>query len=252
MPVCGRQDYACCNEHVCVSLLHVCMRWCVKIHACKGRIDRIIACHARIHAHCPAAYQLSRCLSWIHGEVSNWRTYLPRAPRLLPLLLSPWQVTRDGIPVIWHDDDVVYGQPDKPQVCMVKDLDLADFQQLSTPAYPGRASRILRKFRNRDTHIRAPEYSPWECEMDDSLPTLEEIFKQVPVSVGFDIEVRSDICPCRSIQPLAWHPASCMACKFAALHTGVEVHGAQSMHPCTMAWCMSVTVHQTAWCIAVA
>lgn len=121
------------------------------------------------------------------------------------------QVTRDGVPVLWHDDDVIYGDVADPKTCLVKDLTLAQFQELcatsssssassSPPSSPlsssmqapgsPRRSKLLRKFRDKTTHQWNDGLRPWDCTMDDGLPTLEAVFNSVPESVGFDIEVK--------------------------------------------------------------
>lgn len=174
-------------------------------------------------------------------------------------LLAHNQVTRDNVPIIWHDDDVVFGAADAPQRPMVKDLTLAELQALcgrggntststaatasataaghgtgaadlpssdshfqqphvlrgtsedgsvvSTPrggsddgsgsmvddcgATGGRPhSKLLRLFRDRSTRQAGTRYEPWACAADDSIPTLEAVFRAMPPEIGFDIEVR--------------------------------------------------------------
>ncbi|KAG2444173.1 hypothetical protein HYH02_009112 [Chlamydomonas schloesseri] len=156
------------------------------------------------------------------------------------------QVTRDNIPIIWHDDDVVFGAVDAPQRPMVKDLTLAELQALcgrntaaataagsgaadlassdshhhhavlrggsedgstvSSPrggsedgsistaddgAHGGRPrSKLLRLFRDRSTRQAGTQYEPWACTEDDSIPTLEAVFRAMPPEVGFDIEIK--------------------------------------------------------------
>eukprot|EP00198_Chlamydomonas_reinhardtii_P004009 XP_001693345.1 glycerophosphoryl diester phosphodiesterase family protein [Chlamydomonas reinhardtii] len=168
------------------------------------------------------------------------------------------QVTRDNVPIIWHDDDVVFGAADAPQRPMVKDLTLAELQALcgrggntststaatasataaghgtgaadlpssdshfqqphvlrgtsedgsvvSTPrggsddgsgsmvddcgATGGRPhSKLLRLFRDRSTRQAGTRYEPWACAADDSIPTLEAVFRAMPPEIGFDIEM---------------------------------------------------------------
>ncbi|KAG2436879.1 hypothetical protein HXX76_006399 [Chlamydomonas incerta] len=154
------------------------------------------------------------------------------------------QVTRDGVPIIWHDDDVVFGAADSPQRPMVKDLTLAELQALcgrgntaaaaasgylasgdyylhhhhnvlrgdsedgstvssprggsdegSTTADDGAVggrprSRLLRLFRDRSTRQPGTQYEPWACAQDDSIPTLEAVFRAMPPEIGFDVEIK--------------------------------------------------------------
>ncbi|GLC45162.1 hypothetical protein PLESTB_000428700 [Pleodorina starrii] len=164
------------------------------------------------------------------------------------------QVTRDNVPVIWHDDDVVFGPADHPSKPQVKDLTLAELKKLcgknrhsgsgsggpaaaAAPSAAAAASSgescgaasdsdcdgaaaaaagaspsvssdggaggsegdaggqqqsrgLLRLFRDRNTRQRATRYEQWQCEQDDSIPTLEAVFSALPPEVGFDIEIK--------------------------------------------------------------
>ncbi|KXZ43009.1 hypothetical protein GPECTOR_107g153 [Gonium pectorale] len=164
------------------------------------------------------------------------------------------QVTRDNVPIIWHDDDVVFGPAEQPRRPQVKDLTFAELQTLcgrhthhhghhhhghhhhdrALGPGPGQAGsvrgssedgseatdlgdrsprthggsedgscassgsgagdagcpRLLRRFRDRATRQWNSRYEPWRCARDDSIPTLEEVFRSLPPEVGFDIEVK--------------------------------------------------------------
>lgn len=111
------------------------------------------------------------------------------------------QVTKDGVPVLWHDDDVVFGDsPSSPQSALVKDLTLEQFTALCGPAPsapsapsvpPGAWScKLLRRFRDKATHQWRDAIEPWTAAQDDVLPSLDAVFRAVPAHVGFDIEVK--------------------------------------------------------------
>lgn len=40
------------------------------------------------------------------------------------------QVTKDSIPIIWHDDEVIFGSPLNPISCQVKDLTSHEFETI--------------------------------------------------------------------------------------------------------------------------
>lgn len=113
------------------------------------------------------------------------------------------QVTRDGVPVIWHDDHVlttVTGTHSSSsssstngsssstssssfETRLVSDLTLAEFKDLlSTP------SMLLRNFKGADGNRVG--VNPWLASHEDQLPTLTEVFAGLPSSVGFNIEVK--------------------------------------------------------------
>lgn len=129
------------------------------------------------------------------------------------------QVTKDGVPVIWHDDLAVWRTPSgSTHSALIADLTLSEFKQLSRSNCPCSLSttpqsspRGLEGGSPRSPAGCCTSYSPplqpqllrsfhagggnveWACSVDDELPTLAEVFARVPEHVGFDIEVCS--CP---------------------------------------------------------
>ena len=133
------------------------------------------------------------------------------------------QVTKDGVPVIWHDDRAVWRTPEGcRRDALVSELTLSQFKQLSSsncacslstlPQHSQRISKdtiqsaetspanscathrsqqpqLLRAFHDLDGMPIGDEPCDWACSVDDELPTLAEVFARVPEHVGFDIEV---------------------------------------------------------------
>ncbi len=95
------------------------------------------------------------------------------------------QVTRDGMPVIWHDDHVLTGDATNPTKHMISELTLTQFKKLLAARDD---QKLLRAF--KDGHGGRTSLQPWLVQREDELPTLAEVFAGVPVSVGFDIEVK--------------------------------------------------------------
>lgn len=120
------------------------------------------------------------------------------------LLATRTQVTRDNVPIIWHDDQVIFGSVDQPNKPEVKDMTLEELQALCkdsstateggntalVPNAPPTPAKLLRLFRDRTTRQWATQYQPWSCSQDDTIPTLEAVFQSVPETIGFDIEVK--------------------------------------------------------------
>ena len=99
------------------------------------------------------------------------------------------QVTSDGVPVIWHDNYVVTGDPKAPTFRMISEITLAEFKGLcSSDGFPA-SQPLLRRFHRQDGTLMS-DYTVWRVVEDSELPTLEELFVSMPVSVGFDIELK--------------------------------------------------------------
>lgn len=127
------------------------------------------------------------------------------------------QVTADGVPVVWHDNYVVYGGHESPVSKLISELTLVEFRalapinQLDTDARSTSAGRstpegsspesslhgssasssLLRQLRNADPAVaNEPTLRPWHVAQDDGLPTLVEVFAGLPPSMPLDIEIK--------------------------------------------------------------
>ncbi|MCO5550433.1 hypothetical protein L7F22_003919 [Adiantum nelumboides] len=110
------------------------------------------------------------------------------------------EVTRDGHPIIFHDDFMV--MKDKKLDCLVHrrigDMTLEEFTQVGFQKDFQRESKSLHRRTEDGTYL------PWNVSIDDSLCTLEEAFAQVSPLVGFNIELKFDNSNHTSIQELKW------------------------------------------------
>jgi glycerophosphodiester phosphodiesterase len=127
------------------------------------------------------------------------------------------QVTSDGVPVVWHDNLVEYGDPARPTQCAVADLTAAEFQALGSLSASGKCQQlaVVRRFKRAAPlgaggldgaavlqavaaaadSAGAPDVSAaarqrWCCEADDGFPTLEQLFSSLPPQLAFNIEVK--------------------------------------------------------------
>lgn len=135
------------------------------------------------------------------------------------------QVTKDGVPVIWHDDRAIWRTPaGSRHDALISELTLSQFKQLSSsnctcslspspqpsprtitgvspldgtcmsiPSANNCSSQQLqpqlpRTFHDQNGLPVGDGPSDWACSVDDELPTLAEVFARVPEHVGFDIE----------------------------------------------------------------
>ncbi|KAJ9525359.1 hypothetical protein QJQ45_003244 [Haematococcus lacustris] len=113
------------------------------------------------------------------------------------------QVTQDGLPVLWHDDQVVMPST----ACEVKDLSSQQFKQLVVPSGAG-STPLQRLFRSKAGAEK--RLLPWVCQEEDSLPSLQEVF-QVKMTQGPEVMTPPEEVT-RVVQPI-------MACVDAATAT---------------------------------
>lgn len=118
-------------------------------------------------------------LASFHSAVANGATFVE----------FDVQVTADGVPVIWHDNLVVTGDPLAPSFRTISEITLAEFKGLcSSEGFPA-AQPLLRRFHRQDGTLM-PNYTVWRVVEDAELPTLADLFNNLPATVGFDIELK--------------------------------------------------------------
>ncbi|KAL6541390.1 Lysophospholipase D gdpd1 [Orobanche gracilis] len=96
------------------------------------------------------------------------------------------QVTKDGCPIIFHDN-FIYSQ-DNGTIFekRVTDLSLPEFISYGPQKEPGLKSKTLLR-KTKDGKI-----VNWAVESDDTACTLQEAFQEVIPSIGFNIELKFD------------------------------------------------------------
>lgn len=96
------------------------------------------------------------------------------------------QVTKDDIPVIFHDNFIFSEDNGVVYEKRVTELLLSDFLRYGPQREPGKVGKsMLRK--TKDGRI-----VNWNVEADDCLCTLKEAFEKVEPSLGFNIELKFD------------------------------------------------------------
>ncbi|KZV42056.1 hypothetical protein F511_18402 [Dorcoceras hygrometricum] len=96
------------------------------------------------------------------------------------------QVTKDGCPVIFHDNFLFSEDNGTIFEHRVTDLSLSDFLSFGPQKEPGVVGRtLLRKMKDG-------KVIPWNVESDDHLCTLQDAFERVNPSLGFNIELKFD------------------------------------------------------------
>ncbi|KAH0448281.1 hypothetical protein IEQ34_022081 [Dendrobium chrysotoxum] len=98
------------------------------------------------------------------------------------------QVTRDGVPIIFHDDFILTGNLDAVYERRVTDLSLEEFLSYGAQREP-EAIRSGKPLLRRSAEGRVFD---WVVEADDPLCTLEEAFLKVDPRLGFNIELKFD------------------------------------------------------------
>ncbi|KAL9246054.1 hypothetical protein vseg_019636 [Gypsophila vaccaria] len=96
------------------------------------------------------------------------------------------QVTKDGCPIIFHDDFILTEENGIVQEKRVTDLNLSDFRAYGPQNGSGQVGKpLLRK--TKDGRIIR-----WDVESEDILCTLQETFDKVDPKLGFNIELKFD------------------------------------------------------------
>ncbi|XVE92670.1 hypothetical protein REPUB_Repub01dG0119600 [Reevesia pubescens] len=97
------------------------------------------------------------------------------------------QVTKDGYPVIYHDNFILHEDKGIVVENRVTDLTLAEFLSYGSQKEPAgnEGKPLFRK--TKDGRI-----FEWKVEKDAPLCTLEEVFQNVNQSLGFNIELKFD------------------------------------------------------------
>mmetsp|Transcript_11319 Transcript_11319/g.28563 ORF Transcript_11319/g.28563 Transcript_11319/m.28563 type:complete len:373 (-) Transcript_11319:255-1373(-) len=96
------------------------------------------------------------------------------------------QVTADGVPVVFHDDLIEWGDPADHRSASISELTLAQFKALCGSATP---TEVVRKTRGEGLAWQE-QRGAWNCAVEDEMPTLAELFDGLPEHVGFDVEVK--------------------------------------------------------------
>jgi len=166
------------------------------------------------------------------------------------------QVTSDGIPVLWHDDQIVSLVNGYEEFHEVSELTLEQFRTLTSGGpvdFEGRVHQLVRNPRFQcqdDTTSKAP--LPWVCEGVSSgeSATLQEALEQAPSELGFNIELKFDSKRVSSSAERSFHLSNTMRIvnQFAAgrpilfssfdVDACVEARGMQEEHPVFMLTCM--------------
>lgn len=98
------------------------------------------------------------------------------------------QVTKDGCPVIFHDDFILSEENGAVFEKRVTDLCLSEFHSYGPQLDSGIVGKSLVR-KTKDGKIMK-----WNVEKDDSLCTLQQAFQKVESFLGFNIELKFDNC----------------------------------------------------------
>ncbi|GJM85098.1 hypothetical protein PR202_ga01519 [Eleusine coracana subsp. coracana] len=96
------------------------------------------------------------------------------------------QVTKDGCPIIFHDNFIYTEENGNISQKRVTDLQLAEFLRYGPQNEQGKGGKpLLRKM--KDGRV-----VNWNVQTDDALCTLQEAFENVNPRLGFNVELKFD------------------------------------------------------------
>jgi len=108
------------------------------------------------------------------------------------------QVTSDGVPVIWHDDDLLSQHESGVghESVTISEITAAQFCAYGPSSAYGpagtwaaagkRATRLLRRYKGAPMGGE----SAWDCPTEGALPTLENALLSAPPVLGFNLELK--------------------------------------------------------------
>ncbi|ACO62504.1 predicted protein [Micromonas commoda] len=96
------------------------------------------------------------------------------------------QVTKDGVPVLWHDDFISVRRGDgEVENSAIRDLTIEQLKKLVRPITETEEPVVIyRKFAG------TPEPAPWIMDVEDEIPTLDELMSVAPDDLGFSLELK--------------------------------------------------------------
>lgn len=96
------------------------------------------------------------------------------------------QVTKDGCPIIFHDNFIYTEEDGKISQKRVTDLQLEDFVQYGQQNEQGKIGKpLVRKMKDG-------RMLNWNVQSEDALCTLQEAFEKVNPRLGFNVELKFD------------------------------------------------------------
>ncbi|XAR52036.1 Glycerophosphodiester phosphodiesterase [Bertholletia excelsa] len=96
------------------------------------------------------------------------------------------QVTKDGCPVIFHDDFILSEENGIIYEKRMTELSLSEFLSYGPQREPGKMGKsLLRK-------TKEGKILSWDVETDDHLCTLQEAFEKSDPRLGFNVELKFD------------------------------------------------------------
>ncbi|AQK71221.1 Glycerophosphodiester phosphodiesterase GDPD2 [Zea mays] len=101
------------------------------------------------------------------------------------------QVTKDGCPIIFHDNFIFTQDDGKISQKRVADIQLEDFLQYGLQNEQGKVRRVTMHLAY-GTELKDGRMVNWNVQSEDALCTLEEAFEKVNPRLGFNVELKFD------------------------------------------------------------
>lgn len=94
------------------------------------------------------------------------------------------QVTKDGCPIVFHDDYIVIAEENGYLSRSISELSLEEFLSIGYQKDSLKAGKVLVR------QTVDGSFVIWKASIEDSLCTLQDCFEQVSSSIGFNIELK--------------------------------------------------------------
>lgn len=95
------------------------------------------------------------------------------------------QLTKDGVPVIWHDDRLFFRRNGVIEKYRISEIDLAELRSLQSDVV------LMRDFKANGHAREVSEHlEDWLCGNESAVPTLEDVLTKIPTCIGLNLEIK--------------------------------------------------------------
>jgi len=95
------------------------------------------------------------------------------------------QLTKDGTPVIWHDDRLFFRLNGVIEKYRISEIELMELRSLQSDIV------LMRDFKANGHAREVSEHlEDWLCGSESAVPTLEDVLTKIPTCIGLNLEIK--------------------------------------------------------------